>query len=274
MRFARFVYLWGYSAESGLGVQVIKTIVGRRVHARWLLRRGPAPATRGWVSCALLLAFVLGPSLSVAADEDPGQRLIDEESEAEVGRADGADLTEIDPEAFPADDPYSEVEEIRVTGQQGGELVQAAVSEIGFDAYELQRDGIKDIRDLSNFTPNLEIKGAFAASNATLFIRGVGIDDFNANAPSAVAVYQDDIYMQSPAGQLFQFFDVEGVDVLRGPQGVLFRNASAGAILVTSRKPSQTLDAYTNVTYGRFNQIDVEGESLQAGRETQANLHA
>lgn len=250
----------GDSADRELGVQVTKTIAGPDVRARMQLRARLNGFAR-WLPVAILGLFLLSLPLPVFAEEEeePGQKLIDEESEATVGTADGADLREIDPDAFPADDPYSEVEEIRVTGQQGGELVQAAVSEIGFDAYELQRDGIKDIRDLSNFTPNLEIKGAFAASNATLFIRGVGIDDFNANAPSAVAVYQDEIYMQSPAGQLFQFFDVEGVDVLRGPQGVLYRNASAGAILVNSRKPTQVLDAYSTVTYGRFNQVDVEG---------------
>lgn len=200
-----------------------------------------------------------GTSDGLEYEQAPGEGGDDWEYEDDVGRADGADLDELDPDAWADDDPYSEVEEIKVLGQQGGQMVQTGVSEIGFDAYELQQDGIKDIRDLSNFTPNLEIKSAFAASNATLFIRGVGIDDFNANAPSAVAVYQDGIYMQSPAGQLFQFYDVEGVNVLRGPMPVLFRNASAGVIEVISRKPTEEFNTYTNVTYGSYNQVSVEG---------------
>lgn len=136
------------------------------------------------------LILVLGWSeVGVAADEAEQEKEAGDESqiasayEPDVGRADGADLEEIEPEAFSEDEEYSDVEEVKVTGVQGGQLVQIGVSEIGFDACELQRDGIEDIRDLSNSTPNLEIKSAFAASNATLFIRGVGIDDFNANAP-------------------------------------------------------------------------------------------
>ena len=218
------------------------------------------PRSSGYVFFALLLfVMFIVPVAFAQYEQPPGEQRDDQAYEDDVGRADGADLDELDPEAWPEGDPYSEVEEIRVLGQQGGQMVQTGVSEIGFDAYQLQQDGIKDIRDLSNFTPNLEIKSAFAASNATLFIRGVGIDDFNANAPSAVAVYQDDIYMQSPAGQLFQFYDVEGVDVLRGPMPVLYRNASAGVIHVISRKPSDLFNAYTNVTYGRFNEVAVEG---------------
>jgi iron complex outermembrane receptor protein len=133
----------------------------------------------------------------------------------------------------------------------------APISAVGFDAEVLLKEGIRDIRDLSNFTPSLEIKSAFAASNPTIFIRGVGLDDFNANAASAVAIYQDGVYMQSPAGQLFQFFDVEGVEVLRGPQGALYRNASAGAILVNSRKPTDEFEAFVTASYGNYDSIEV-----------------
>jgi iron complex outermembrane receptor protein len=120
-------------------------------------------------------------------------------------------------------------------------------------------EGIKDIRDLSNFTPSLEIKSAFAASNPTIYIRGVGLDDFNANAASAVAIYQDGVYMQSAAGQLFQFYDVDSVEVLRGPQGTLYRSASAGAILLSSKKPTDEFSSYITATYGTYNQFELEG---------------
>jgi len=62
--------------------------------------------------------------------------------------------------------------------------------------------GANDISDVATFTPNLEIRTPFAASNPTLFIRGVGIRDFNANSSSSVAVYNDEIFMNSPAAQL------------------------------------------------------------------------
>jgi iron complex outermembrane receptor protein len=87
----------------------------------------------------------------------------------------------------------------------------------------------------------------------------VGLDDFNANAASAVAIYQDGVYMQSPAGQLFQFYDVEDVEVLRGPQGSLYRNASAGAILLRSQKPGDEFSTSLTTSYGNYDMFEVEG---------------
>ena len=151
-----------------------------------------------------------------------------------------------------------DIEEILIQGEAGTGIPETApISVISFDPGVLQVEGIKDIRDLSNFTPSLEIKSAFAASNPTIYIRGVGLDDFNANAASAVAIYQDGVYMQSPAGQLFQFYDVEGVEVLRGPQGSLYRNASAGAILLRSAKPS---DELLHLPHGHVRQLRPVGD--------------
>jgi len=155
-------------------------------------------------------------------------------------------------------DPWAGVEEMVVVGASSLLGTSMATSAVAFDAETLRAEGITDVEGLANFTPNLEIKTAFAASNPTIFIRGVGLDDFNANAPSSVAVYQDGVYMNSPAGQLFQFFDIQGIEVLRGPQGTL-RNASAGAIRVVTNKPSDDFEAEFTTTYGRFNQTDIEG---------------
>ena len=169
-------------------------------------------------------------------------------------------------EPAPAEDegsaatPTAGLEALKVTGNTGGQVWQDAPnSSIGFDALELQRERVQDISDISNFTPNLEIKTAFAASNPTLFIRGIGLDDFNANSASAVAVYQDGVYLNSPAGQLFQFFDVAGVRVLRGPHAGEYRNASAGAILVESQRPQPKFSANGTFTYGNYNLIEGDG---------------
>jgi iron complex outermembrane receptor protein len=159
-------------------------------------------------------------------------------------------------------DPFqgTDIEEILIHGDAGAGVPDSApISVVGFDMERLSKEGIKDIRDLANFTPSLEIKSQFAATNPAIFIRGVGLDDFNANAASAVAIYQDGVYMQSGAIQLFGFFDEEGVEVLRGPQGTFYRNASAGAILVRSRKPTEEFETHLSTTYGRFNQFDLTG---------------
>jgi len=155
---------------------------------------------------------------------------------------------------------WDDLDEFVVIGTGGGALAfqDDPNSVIAFDAMTLQTDRIENITDIAAFTPNLEIKSAFAASNPVLFIRGIGLDDFNANSASAVAVYQDGVYMNSPAGQLFQFFDVADVNVLRGPHAGQYRNASAGAILVQSKKPSEDLEAYSRITYGNYNLIEIE----------------
>ncbi|MDH3519841.1 MAG: TonB-dependent receptor [Myxococcales bacterium] len=154
------------------------------------------------------------------------------------------------------------IEDILVTAQGREQTVQeASVSVAAFSVEYLEALGAQNIADLSQFTPNLEIRTVFSASNPTLFIRGVGLRDFNANSSSSVAVYNDDVYMNSPAGQLGQLFDLQGVEILRGPQGALYgRNASAGAIRVITRKPLMNeFNGFANVSYGRFDQIDVEG---------------
>ena len=158
-------------------------------------------------------------------------------------------------------DPWAGVEEMVVTGSSTREaLTQASISVAGFDAADLQALGATDVGDIAEFTPNLEIKSTFGSSNPTIFIRGVGLDDARANASSSVAVLYDDVYMNSPAGQLAQMFDTEKVDVLRGPQGTFFgRNASAGAIRILSKKPSGDFGATLSGTYGRFNQRDFDG---------------
>jgi len=158
-------------------------------------------------------------------------------------------------------DPWAGVEQLIVTGTGGtAALLEAPSSVVAFDNEDLAAIGAQNVGDIAEFTPNLEITSPFAASNPQLFIRGVGLQDSNSNAASAVAVVVDGVYMASPAGQLSQLFDVENLEVLRGPQGALYgRNASAGVIRVTSTKPVYEVGSALNVTYGRFNQADVDG---------------
>lgn len=112
-----------------------------------------------------------------------------------------------------------------------------------FDADTIAALGAGNIADLAKVTPNVEIRTA-GATTATFFIRGVGLSDFSSNAAGAVAIYQDDVPLNAPAIQLGQLFDTLTVDVKRGPQGTgLFRNASAGAIMIYGNKPSMEYEA-------------------------------
>lgn len=193
----------------------------------------------GWVSVWAALAIAAWLAFPASAQE------------AVAGGSPGSDGA----------DPFAGVEEMVVVGTGAAALLQSQeISAIKFDANYLQALGVSDLSDISQFTPNLEIRTPFAASNPTLFIRGVGIRDFNANSSSSVAVYNDEIYMNSPAGQLAQLFDVENVDVLRGPQTTIYgRNSSAGTIRVVAKKPTGTPGANFRATYGRFNQVQLEG---------------
>jgi iron complex outermembrane receptor protein len=225
------------------------------------------PGACTWARCrvrpcvlvaALLLASAVFAQPEPEAPAETSSAAPAGEPEPEGGIEPGEELAPETPE--PSEVPGFDIEEIVITGQAGGMMVaDDSISVVGFDAEVILKEGIKDIRDLSNFTPSLEIKSAFAASNPTIYIRGVGLDDFNANAASAVAIYQDGVYMQSPAGQLFQFYDVDSVEVLRGPQGSLYRSASAGAILLHSKKPSDEFTGYLTGTYGNYDLYELEG---------------
>jgi iron complex outermembrane receptor protein len=240
-----------------------------------LLASTPVSYSAGAFFWVFLVAMLLLGPAALAQEETPPEATPTEEagpspaddadetwdSEAESDEPEIGDLTSDTEPTFEID-PFknTDIEEILIQGEAGTGTPKAApISVIGFDMDTLSKEGIRDIRDLANFTPSLEIKSAFAATNPAIFIRGVGLDDFNANAASAVAIYQDGVYLQSGAIQLAGFFDEEGVEVLRGPQGTFYRNASAGAILINSRKPTEEFEAYLSSTYGRFNQFDLSG---------------
>lgn len=163
-------------------------------------------------------------------------------------------------------DPWAGVEVLVVEGSGGNVLADIAksASVVAFDSTELVAQGTKSITDLATFTPNLSIVSP-SATTATLFIRGVGLQDFSATASSAVAVYQDGVAINSPPLQISQMFDVDNVGILRGPQGIgLNRNASAGAIKIASKKPTfDGLGAEVRLTGGRFVSSDAIDAPLQ-----------
>ncbi len=148
-------------------------------------------------------------------------------------------------------DDWAGVEEMVVTGTSMGLEIPTGTSVTGFDASDLVAIGAEDITDLAAFVPNLEIRTA-AGTSASFFIRGVGLQDFGANATSAVAIFQDGVSINSPVLQLVGLFDLEGVTVLRGPQATgSNRNASAGAIKLVARKPSGQNEASIRYSISR-----------------------
>jgi outer membrane receptor protein involved in Fe transport len=156
--------------------------------------------------------------------------------------------------------PPSGVEVIRIKGRAvTGIETEVPASVTQFDAGDLQELGAQNISDLAKVTPNVEIKTS-GSTSPTFFIRGVGLSDFSANAAGAVAIYRDDVAINAPAIQLVPIFDLENVEVLRGPQGTgSNRNASAGAIKMYSRKPTGDTSAELRSTFANYDGKDFEG---------------
>jgi outer membrane receptor protein involved in Fe transport len=192
---------------------------------------------------------------------------------AEVAEEQGS--SEVAQAAAPADQPPSEakppaqgagpegatppgIEVMRVKGR-GAAAIEADVpsSLTLFDAKTIEALGAQDISDLSRVTPNVNIVQP-GATQATFFVRGVGLSDFSSNAAGAVTIIQDDVAINAPAIQTGQLFDVEGIEVVRGPQGTgPYRNASAGAIRVRSRRPTGNYTAQLRSSIGTY---DTKGD--------------
>ena len=151
--------------------------------------------------------------------------------------------------------------EIVVTAQRREESnlkVGVTLTALSSDAIAQQR--VEQVLDLKGRVPNLDIKEQVPGAMPVVTIRGVGLNDFGAaNSPSA-GVYIDQVYVASIAMMAFDMFDLERIEVLKGPQGTLYgRNSTAGALNIITRKPQQEFDAYTTLGYGNYETLDFEG---------------
>lgn len=157
-----------------------------------------------------------------------------------------------------ADGPRSTLEEIVVTAQRREESVQEVpIAITAFSASELERRNISSALDLVQYVPNFigHNNTGLATANA-YYIRGVGDTESLASKDPPVGTYVDDLFFSRQSANNFAFFDVERVEVLRGPQGTLFgRNTTGGAINVVVRKPAQDFGGFAEVGYGRFDHV-------------------
>ena len=153
-------------------------------------------------------------------------------------------------------------EEITVTAQRREQAVgdvAATISVIGGKA--LTELGALEVKDIGRLTPNVQIEGTYGnASNPIITIRGVGIEDFNDNNSSPAGVYVDEVYLSAPPMLAFGLFDMERVEVLKGPQGTLYgRNTTSGAVNFISRKPTQSFEGFARASYETFERTTIEG---------------
>lgn len=155
----------------------------------------------------------------------------------------------------PAESNQGAIREIVVTAQKRSESVQSIpIAVTALDQTALESATIDDIRDIAGRVPSLVVDSVGAGpSAAAISIRGISFEDIEKSFDPAVGVVVDGVFIGTNTGQLLDSFDLERLEVLRGPQGTLFgRNTIGGVINVTRTKPTEDFGVRGQFGYSRF----------------------
>jgi iron complex outermembrane receptor protein len=152
---------------------------------------------------------------------------------------------------------------VEVTAQRKVENLQdvpVSVSTINAQELDVFGAGGTDVRFLSGRVPSLNIESSFGRAFPRFYIRGYGNTDFRLNTSQPVSLVYDDVVQENPILKGFPVFDMDRVEVLRGPQGSLFgRNSPAGVVKFESARPSQETSGYGKLGVGSDNMVNFEG---------------
>ncbi len=154
----------------------------------------------------------------------------------------------------------NKLEEIIVTAQRREQNLQdVGTSVTAFDSASLDKLGFKDPTEIASQVPGMQFN-QYGATVTVYNLRGVSQNDFSDHQEAPIAVYSDDAYVANTGALAGSMFDLQRVEVLRGPQGTLFgRNATGGLIQYVSKQPTDTPDGYVEVTVGNYGLIQTEG---------------
>lgn len=147
------------------------------------------------------------------------------------------------------------LEEVVVTAQKREQGLQdVGIAITAFSGEQMKALGVEESFDIAAFSPGVHISGNLAGQNTQFSIRGVTQNDFNDIIEAPTAVYLDEGYLAIAQAQTFGVFDIDRVEILKGPQGTLYgRNATGGLVNYVSKKPTfDGPDAYLDLTYGVF----------------------
>jgi len=147
------------------------------------------------------------------------------------------------------------LEEIVVTAQKREQNIQeVGIAVAAFSGAQMRTLGINDSFDITAWVPNVNVSGNLGGQNSQFSIRGVTQNDFNDIIESPVAVYLDEGYIPIAQANTFAVYDIERVEILKGPQSTLFgRNATGGVVQYLSRQPGfEGSEGYVDVTYGVY----------------------
>lgn len=151
------------------------------------------------------------------------------------------------------------LEEIIVTAQKRSESLQEVPIAISaFNEESIERTGFDSVSDLAFLVPTLQFS-AFT-SLAAVSLRGVSYENTTPGGDPGVAMHLDGVYLGRPVATIFDSWDLESVEVLRGPQGTLYgRNATGGSINFITKRPTEEREAKLDVTYGNYDRFRLRG---------------
>jgi len=155
------------------------------------------------------------------------------------------------------------LEEVVVTATRRAENLQTVpVAVTAITANALKNQGVFNTSDLNHAMPNLQVSSPYGDQQPNFSLRGIGVGtEYNSNAASPVGVYVDEVYQTFRASHGQQLYDLNQIEVVRGPQGTLYgRNTTGGAINFNTRQPGLKGDnGYLTLGYGNFNRFNAEG---------------
>ena len=153
------------------------------------------------------------------------------------------------------------LEEVIVTAEKREQNLQdVSLSVTALTGETMKEIGLGTTQEMGQYFVGMEVEANEGNAQPKFFIRGAGSIDFAANTQTTVGVYSDEVYIVNTFAHGMQVFDLNRVEVLRGPQGLLYgRNATAGAINFISNKPEQEFSGNIRVSYGNFEAVKVEG---------------
>lgn len=155
------------------------------------------------------------------------------------------------------------LETITVTAERREENIRdvpISISTLGGESLDVINSGGQDVRALAGRVPSLNIESSFGRAFPRFYLRGYGNTDFRLNASQPVSLVYDDVVQENPILKGFPVFDVDQIEVLRGPQGTLFgRNSPAGVVKFDSVKPRQTQEGYINLSAAKYTTLALDG---------------
>ena len=155
------------------------------------------------------------------------------------------------------------LEEITVTAQRRVERLQdvpISVTAVSGERLESMFEGGEDIRALATRVPSLYAESSNGRLAPRFYIRGLGNTDFDLAASQPVSIVVDEVVLENVILKSFPLFDIDRVEVLRGPQGTLFgRNTPAGIVKFETRRPTEEFEGYASATVGEAGTLNFEG---------------